>query len=677
MEKDKAQDRIQQLSRELEEHNFKYYVLSSPSISDYEFDILFKELLELERKYPELVNDNSPTKRVGGQVAQFFPTVMHKYPMLSLDNTYTRDELGDFANRVQKWLQIEGELGMEEAEYACELKYDGVAIGLTYINGKLERAVTRGDGNQGDDVTNNIRTIKSIPLQLLGHGYPDEFEIRGEVFLTHKSFEKINQERKKLGEPLFANPRNSASGSLKMQDSAMVAKRNLDCFLYSLHGDDLPFTTHLENLHEAKKWGFKISENTSQCHDLDSVMEFINYWESNRSVLEMDIDGVVIKVNDYAQRERLGFTSKSPRWAIAFKFKAENVSTRLLKVDFQVGRTGAVTPVANLDPVLLAGTTVKRASLHNADQIEKLGLRIGDTVFVEKGGDIIPKITGVSTIASRPDVSFAVQFIKECPECKTDLVRIEGVAAHYCPNQMGCPTQIKGRISHFVSRKAMNIDSLGEETIDLLFEKRLVKNPADLYGLKGSDMEGIDRFAEKSITNLLNGIEESKNIPFNRVLFALGIRYVGETVAKTLATHFRNIEALKNASKEELTDVDEIGEKITESVSWYFADPTNLEQIERLNHFGVSFSLNDGENIINSKGKLTGLRLVVSGVFEQFSRDEIKEVIEQNGGRNASSISSKTQYLVAGKNMGPSKLKKAEQLGVVIINEEEFLKLIS
>jgi DNA ligase (NAD+) len=677
MDQKQARLRIEELSKELEGHNYKYYVLSAPIVSDHEFDTMLNELIDLEEQFPDLVKENSPTKRVGGQVTKVFPSVKHKYPMLSLDNTYTKEELDDFFKRIQKHLHNEGELDLEPATYVCELKFDGIAIGLTYENGQLKRAVTRGDGEQGDDVTANVRTIRSIPLQLIGNGYPKEFEIRGEVYLSHNSFEQINKDRQAKGEPLFSNPRNSASGSLKMQDSAMVAKRYLNCFLYFLHGESLPFLSHYENLQEAKKWGFRISDNVKLCNGTDSVMDFINYWDANRHQLEMDIDGIVIKVNSFDQQKKLGFTAKSPRWAIAFKFKAENASTRLLSVAFQVGRTGAITPVANLEPVLLAGTTVKRASLHNADQIDKLGLRIGDMVFVEKGGDIIPKITGVDTGLQRPDISQSVQFIEQCPECKTPLTREGGEVAHYCPNEKGCPTQLKGKISHFVSRKAMDIDSLGEETIEMLFDKGHIHDPADLYSLKENDLKNMDRFAEKSITNLIDGIAASKKAPFNRVLFALGIRYVGETVAKKLSSFFKDIDTLKEANMDELIAVDEIGEKIAESVCQYFNDSENSTLIEQLKDHGLPLTLGKGVIANETKGKLEGLRFVVSGVFLSYTRDGIKETIELNGGKNVSSISAKTDYLLAGNNMGPSKMAKAATLGVKVIQESEFIKMIS
>lgn len=672
MNKEQVKQRIEILVKELEGHNYRYYVESSPTISDIEFDTLLKELIKLEDSFPEFTDPNSPTKRVGGEITKDFPTVKHRFPMLSLDNTYSWEELQDFDKRVNKGLQIEGELALNSVQYACELKYDGVAIGLRYLNGELVQAITRGDGEQGDDVTPNVRTIKSIPLKLKGKNYPQDFEIRGEIFLSRKYFEEINNLREAEGEVTYANPRNLASGTLKMQDSSIVAKRKLDCFLYSLHGKGLPFSTHFDNLKIAKKWGFNISERSSLESDLKGVMDFISYWNEKRSCLEMDIDGIVIKVNDFTQQKQLGFTSKYPRWAIAYKFESEKAITQLNHISYQVGRTGSITPVANLAPILLAGTTVKRASLHNADQIKKLELCENDFVYVEKGGDIIPKISGVlfEKRANNPSI---IQFIDHCPECSSFLERKEGEANHYCPNEQECPPQIKGKILHFIGRKAMNIDGLGEETIDLLYEKKLIANIADLYTLQKEDLLGLDRFAEKSIANLLEGVAESKEVPFGKVLFALGIRYVGETVAKKLAQHFKNIDSLMDAKREDLIDADEIGEKIADSILGYFSNPFYNDLIEDLKLHGLQFKI-DIDSVTSDI--LSGLSFVVSGVFEQFSREEMKTLIEQNGGRNVSGISSKVDYLIAGKSVGPSKLQKASSLNVPILSEVELVKMI-
>ena len=620
MNKEQVKQRIEILVKELEEHNYRYYVESRPTISDIEFDTLLKELIMLEDSFPEFTDPNSPTKRVGGEITKDFPTVKHRFPMLSLDNTYSWEELQDFDKRVNKGLQIEGELALNSVQYACELKYDGVAIGLRYLNGELVQAVTRGDGEQGDDVTPNVRTIKSIPLKLKGNNYPQDFEIRGEIFLSRKYFEEINNLRKAEGEVTYANPRNLASGTLKMQDSRIVAERKLDCFLYSLHGKGLPFSTHFDNLKIAKKWGFNISEKSSLESDLKGVMDFISYWNEKRSSLEMDIDGIVIKVNDFTQQKQLGFTSKYPRWAIAYKFESEKAITQLNHISYQVGRTGSITPVANLAPILLAGTTVKRASLHNADQIKKLELCENDFVYVEKGGDIIPKITGV-LFEKRVNNPSIIQFIDHCPECSSILERKEGEVNHYCPNEQECPPQIKGKILHFIGRKAMNIDGLGEETIDLLYEKKLIANIADLYTIQREDLLGLDRFAEKSISNLLEGVAESKEVPFGKVLFALGIRYVGETVAKKLVQHFKSIDALMDAKREDLIDADEIGEKIADSILGYFSNSFYNDLIEELKLHGLQFKI-DIDSITSEI--LSGLSFVISGVFEQFSREEIK-----------------------------------------------------
>lgn len=668
MTSEQAKARIEYLSKEIEQHNHNYYVLSNPTISDYEFDMMLEELHRLEKEFPEFLLSHSPTQRVGGGITKEFKTVKHKYPMLSLSNSYSREEVQEFEGRIHKLIE-------RETEYVCELKYDGVAIGLTYVNGQLVQALTRGDGVQGDDVTTNIRTIKSIPLKLKGNDFPAEFEIRGEVFLPLKAFEKMNKEREEAGEELYANPRNTASGTLKMQDSSVVAKRGLDCFLYFLLGENLPFSNHYDNLTKAREWGFKVPEYMRKVKDINGIFSFIDEWDVKRHQLPFETDGVVIKVNSYDDQDALGFTAKNPRWAIAYKFKAEQVSTILNEVTFQVGRTGAITPVANLKPVLLAGTTVKRASLHNADQIEKLDLRIGDTVFVEKGGEIIPKIIGVD-LSKRAADSEPLKYITHCPECGTELKRNEGEAVHFCPNETGCPPQIKGRMEHFVSRKAMDIDSMGAETIELLFQKGLVKNSADIYDLKKEDVITLDRMADKSATNLIEGIEKSKEIPFTRVLFALGIRFVGETVAKKLALHFKNIDNLANASYEQLMEADEIGEKIAASIKEYFANGQNMEIVNRLRASGLQFELSEAENTKVSD-KLAGKTFVVSGVFAKFSRDEIEKMIEDNGGKNAGSVSKKTSYIIAGENMGPSKLEKAQKLNVPIISEDDFIKMIS
>ncbi len=681
MKKEEAKKRIEELSSELHRHNYQYYVLSTPAISDFEFDMKLKELEKLEAEFPDLTYSNSPTKRVGGEVTKEFRQVKHTYPMLSLGNTYSESEIVDFITRIKKIIS-------EDVEYVCELKYDGVAIGLKYENGKLTNAVTRGDGVQGDDVTTNVKTIKSIPLQLQGEDYPNIFEIRGEVLMPHKSFEKLNQGRISRNETPFANPRNAASGSLKMLDSAAVAKRHLDCYLYFVLGEDLPFNNHYDNLVAARKWGLKVPNYIAKCKTTDEIIDFINYWDKARSQLNFDIDGVVIKVNSYAQQQQLGFTAKSPRWAISYKFKAEQVSTKLLSIHYQVGRTGAVTPVANLKPVLLAGTMVKRASLHNADIISKLDVRIGDTVFVEKGGEIIPKILGVET-AVRDLFSIPVEFVRTCPECGTQLIRREGESAHYCPNEEGCPPQIKGKLEHFISRKAMNIDSLGEGKIGLLFDKNLIVNVADLYDLKYDQIFGLEKiyaadlekkerkvsFREKATKNILKGIEASKNVSFPRVLFALGIRYVGETVAKKLTEHFQSMDALMSATYESLVDVHEIGDRIAESVINYFENENHREIINRLKQQGIKMEI---EDVVGLKSqKFEGKTFVVSGVFQNFSRNSIKEAIAENGGKNVSSVSGNTNFLVSGDKMGPAKRAKAEKSGVKIITEEEFTEMLN
>lgn len=667
MDKEQIREKIKQLREQLHHHNYNYYVLAQPVITDYEYDTLLQELLTLESKNPEFFDPNSPSQRVGSDINKEFVQVKHKYPMLSLGNTYNFEEVADFENRIKKALPD------DTIEFVCELKYDGVAIGLTYKSGTLIQAVTRGDGTQGDDVTNNVKTIKSIPLTLQGNNFPDEFEIRGEIFLPHSSFEKMNAEKAAAGEQLFANPRNAAAGTLKLQKSSIVAKRPLDCFLYFVLGNKLPYNSHYENLMAAKSWGFKIPEHITKCHNIEDIFKFINKWDKERHNLPFDIDGVVIKVNSYQQQEELGFTAKTPRWAIAYKFKAEQARTKLLSVDYQVGRTGAVTPVANLDPVLLAGTTVKRASLHNSDQIKLLDLHENDYVFVEKGGEIIPKIVGVDQNARAVNTK-PIDFITHCPECKSELIRVEGEAKHYCTNFYGCPPQIKGRIEHFVSRKAMNIAG-AEATVDALFENGLIQNIADLYYLTKEQILTMDRFAEKSATNLIDSINNSKTVPFQRVLFALGIRFVGETVAKTLANHFKSIENIKYASIEQLTQVNEIGERIASSIIEYFTNENNLTIVEKLKQAGVQLQLHQSEetSVIN---KLDGKIFVISGTFEKHSRDELKELIEKYGGKNSGSISKSTSFLLAGENIGPSKLEKVKELSIQIITEDDFLNMI-
>ncbi len=669
MEREHIKSRIAELTEQINRHNYNYYVKSAPVISDYDFDMLLKELEQLEKAHPEFAFPNSPTKRVGGDITKKFESVTHRYPMLSLSNTYSREEIIDWENRIKK-------LSESPLSYVCELKYDGVAVGIRYKNGELVQAVTRGDGSTGEDITTNVRTIKTVPLKLHGN-YPSEFEIRGEIFFPLENFNKVNQEREAAGEALFANPRNSASGTLKSQDSTVVAQRGLDCYLYGVYGEDLNFNKHSEAVKTAGEWGFKIPDSAkkmiSTCDSIDAIMDFIQYWEKNRGELPFEIDGIVIKVDNYDQQDELGFTAKSPRWAIAYKYKAEKVETILQEVTYQVGRTGAVTPVANLQPVLLAGTTVKRASLHNADQIEKLDLHKGDTVYVEKGGEIIPKIVGVN-LEKRNNQLERVSFLENCPECNAILVRREGEAQHYCPNENGCPPQIKGKIEHFIGRKAMDIEGLGPETIDLLYNKSLIKNYSDLYDLTFDQVVGLDRMADKSASNMIKGIEASKQIPFERVLFALGIRHVGETVAKKLARHFKSIDALKKASFDELISVDEIGEKIAISIQQFFLQEDNQKIVEKLQQKGLIFetkSTDTTSNILQNK------TFVISGVFEKVSREKLAELIEQNGGKNTSSVSAKTNYLVAGTNMGPAKLEKATKLGITIISEDEFLAMIS
>jgi DNA ligase (NAD+) len=661
---EQIQEQIEGLRRQLSYHNHKYYVENSPEISDFDFDKMMRTLVDLEAQYPQFYDPLSPSVRVGSDRTTEFVSVAHRYPMLSLSNTYSIEELQQFIER------IEGENG--PTEFVCELKFDGTAISLTYEHGRLVRAVTRGDGTTGDDVTTNVKTIRSIPLVLSGSGYPDLFEIRGEIFMPYASFDRLNAEREATGESLFANPRNAAAGTLKQQQSAVVAKRGLDCTLYQMAGDNLPFVNHIENLNAARSWGFKVSEHMTLCHGAAEVIDYINHWDEARKSLPYPTDGVVIKVNDFTLRRSLGFTAKSPRWAVAYKFKAESALTRLLSVDFQVGRTGAITPVANLEPVLLAGTTVKRASLHNAEQIAALDIRVGDMVYVEKGGEIIPKITGVE-LAERTAECVPFEYIDRCPECGAELVRFEGEAKHYCPNQSGCRPQIVGRIVHFIGRKALNIDGLGGETVELLFENGLVRDIADLYSLKAADLAVLPRLGEKSADNIINSIEASKSVPFARVLFGLGIRFVGETTAKYMAAHFKSLEAVAAASKEELMESDEVGDKIADSIIGYFADPVNISILERLRCAGLQFEAEVAER---QSDTLAGKNVVVSGKFTLHSRDELKALIELHGGKNQSGVSSNTDFIVAGENMGPAKLQKAEKLGVKILSEQEFIALI-
>ena len=663
-----VKEKIDQLRADLHRHNYNYYVLNAPEISDKEFDNRMRELQELEKEHPEYQDDNSPTMRVGSDLNKNFTQVAHKYPMLSLGNTYSESEVTDFYDRVKKALN-------EDFEICCELKYDGTSISLTYKNGKLVRAVTRGDGEKGDDVTDNVKTIRTIPLVLHG-SYPESFEIRGEILMPWEVFEELNREKEAREEPLFANPRNAASGTLKLQNSAIVASRKLDAYLYYLLGEELPCDGHYENLQAAAGWGFKTSEHMKKAHSLEEVFEYIRYWDTERKNLPVATDGIVLKVNSMRQQKNLGFTAKSPRWAIAYKFQAERALTRLNKVTYQVGRTGAVTPVANLDPVQLSGTIVKRASLHNADIIEGLDLHIGDMVYVEKGGEIIPKITGVDKDARSMLIGEKVKFITHCPECGSKLIRYEGEAAHYCPNETSCPPQIKGKIEHFISRKAMNIDGLGPETVDMFYRLGLIKNTADLYQLTADDIKNLDRMGEKSAENIIKGIEASKEVPFERVLFALGIRFVGETVAKKIAKSFNDIDELENANLEKLINIDEIGEKIAQSILTYFANPLNRELIERLKSTGLQLYRRE-EDLSGYTDKLAGQSIVISGVFTHHSRDEYKELIEKNGGKNVGSISAKTSFILAGENMGPAKLEKAHKLGIKLMSEDEFLTLIS
>lgn len=661
-------ERILYLREQLHEHNYKYYVLNQPDISDQEFDFLMHELQDLEAKHPEMYDANSPTQRVGSDLNQNFTQVAHKYPMLSLANTYNEQDVADWYESVSRGL------GGEPFEVCCEMKYDGLSISLTYVDGKLVSGVTRGDGVHGDDVTANVKTIRCIPLVLKeGTGYPKEFEIRGEILMPWKVFEQLNAEREAAEEPLFANPRNAASGTLKSQNSKLVASRRLDAYLYYLLGDTLPAEGHYENLQAAAQWGFKISQGMKKVSSLEEIYDFINYWDTERKNLPVATDGIVLKVNSLRQQRALGYTAKSPRWAIAYKFKAERACTRLNEVSYQVGRTGAVTPVANMDPVQLAGTIVKRATLNNEDFIRSFDLHIGDYVYVEKGGEIIPKIVGVAE-EKRPKDALPVEFIKTCPECGTPLVRYEGEAAHYCPNDTGCPPQIKGRIEHFIARRAMNIDSLGPETVDEYYRRGLIHNIADLYKIQVQDINGTGN-RERSAQKIVNGIEASKNVPFERVVFALGIRFVGETSARLLARRFKTMDALQAATMQQLMDIDGVGEVIAKSVITYFANPVNQEIVERLRSYGLQMQLSE-EQIEGTSEKLSGKSIVISGVFAKHSRDEYKALIEKNGGKNVGSISGKTSFILAGENMGPSKLQKAEKLGVPLVDEATFLEMI-
>lgn len=656
-------EKIEELRRQLEYHNFRYYVENAPEISDFEFDTMMRQLQELEKAHPELADPNSPSVRVGSDITTEFKSVKHRFPMLSLGNTYSLDELHEFVDRIEK------EAG--PTEFVCELKFDGTAISLTYEHGQLLRAVTRGDGVAGDDVTGNVRTVRAVPLRLRGDDWPDYFEIRGEIMMPYASFDKINAEREAAGETLFANPRNAAAGTLKQQASSVVARRGLDCTLYQLAGDNLPFTTHWESLAKAREWGFKISDHIRICSNVAQIDEYINYWDEARRKLPFPTDGVVVKVNDFAVRRQLGFTAKAPKWAVAYKFKAEQGLTRLDSISFQVGRTGAITPVANLEPVLLAGTTVRRATLHNAEQMAQLDIRPGDMVYVEKGGEIIPKITGVD-LTQRPRDSRPFEYIKVCPECGTPLVRYEGEAKHYCPNQSGCPPQIVGRIIHFIRRRAMDIEGLGEETVELLYQNGLVRDVADLYDLQAEQLACLPRLGEKSADNIIRSIRRSAEVPFRRVLFGLGIRFVGETTAKYLAEHFRSLDAVMKATREELVEADEVGGRIADAIIEYFADEQNMAIIRRLRSAGLKFETEARELASES---LSGLSFVVSGKFSR-SRDEMKALIEAHGGRNLAAVSASVDYIVAGDNMGPAKLKKAEKLCVKIISEEEFMAML-
>lgn len=669
MNKEQAKAEVDSLIQQINEHNHNYYVESNPTISDYDFDMLLERLIALETQFPEFGYSYSPSKRVGGDITKKFESVVHTFPMLSLSNTYSQEEIVEWENRLKK-------LADGPIEYVCELKYDGVAIGIRYENGILTRAVTRGDGTQGENVTTNVKTIRTIPLKLKGD-FPADFEIRGEIFFPLENFNQLNRDREELGEPMFANPRNSASGTLKMQDSKVVADRGLDCFLYGVYGNDVTADGHFEAVEQAGTWGFKIPSSKTKyiqkVDSIDGIMNFIAYWETERNNLPFEIDGVVIKVNNYLQQQDLGFTAKSPRWAIAYKFKTERVETQLTSIDYQVGRTGAITPVANLVPVHLGGTTVRRASLHNSDQIEKLDIHNDDFVYVEKGGEIIPKIVGVN-LDKRATDSVKVQFIENCPECDTVLQRNEGEVQHFCPNELHCPPQVKGKMEHFISRKAMNIDGLGAETVQLLYDQGLVTKSVELYEVSFDQLISLERMAEKSANNLLFGLKESIEVPFERVLFGLGIRFVGETVAKKLAKHFKTIDGIMNARLEELVLVDEIGDRIAQSVVSYFENQENRDDIEKFKSIGLQMEIKEKEG---SSDKFAGKAFVVSGVFTAFSRDELKEIIESNAGKNVSSISKKTDFVIAGENMGPSKLQKATELGITILSEDEFIKMLN
>ncbi|MCT4614874.1 MAG: NAD-dependent DNA ligase LigA [Marinifilaceae bacterium] len=660
------EEKIIDLRKKLHDYNYKYYVLSEPAVSDYDFDMLLKQLSELEQKHPELYDPNSPSQRVGSDINQEFEQVEHRYQMLSLGNTYSQEELLDFENRIKKIID-------QDVSYVCELKYDGSSISLTYNNGKLTRAVTRGDGTMGDDVTANVKTIKTIPLELQGDDYPAEFEIRGEILMPFSVFEQLNQKRIENDETPFANPRNAASGSLKMQNSSLVAKRNLDCYLYYIPSENSPSDSHEKNLALAKTWGFNIPNHYKKCENINEVFDYISYWDKAKNDLPIPIDGIVVKVDSIDLQNQLGYTSKSPRWAISYKFKAESAETKLIGVDYQVGRTGSITPVANLEPVQLAGTIVKRASLHNSDIIEKLDLHENDYVYVEKGGEIIPKITVVNK-EKRADEAKPIQFISNCPECGSELVRSEGEANHYCMNQVNCPPQIKAKIEHFISRKALNIDGLGGETIDLLFQNKLISNIADLYKLRVDDIKPLDRMGEKSAKNIISGIEASKNISYDRVLFSLGIRHVGNTVAKKICESIANIDELIVADFEKLIEIDEIGDKIAKSIIAYFLVPENMQLINRLREAGLQFQMEEKAEAVSDF--LNGKKIVISGSFEKYSRDEYKAKIEENGGKNVSSISKNTSFILAGDKIGPSKMQKAEKLGVELVSEQEFLKMI-
>lgn len=667
METTSIENKIKELRKALDHYNYQYYVKAQPEVSDFDFDQQLKELEMLEQQYPQFDDPNSPTKRVGSDITAEFQQVVHKYAMLSLSNTYNEGELRDFDNRIRKETNL-------EPEYVCELKFDGVSISLTYENGRLKHAVTRGDGVQGDDVTANVKTIRSIPLKLMGEGWPAEFEIRGEIVMPFEAFIKLNEEKMANGDEPMANPRNTTSGTIKMQDSSVVARRGLDAYFYFVPSQIRLTESHSQNLELAASWGFKTSEHTRVCKNIDEVLSFIHYWDKERLALPVATDGVVIKVNSIAVQNDLGTTAKSPRWAVAYKFKSEQAETRLLSVSYQVGRTGAITPVANLEPVQLAGTTVKRASLHNADIIANLDLHINDMVKVEKGGEIIPKIVGVNALERHP-MSQKVVFIKTCPECGATLVRDESEAKHFCPNETGCPPQIKGKIIHFISRKAMNIDGMGEETVELFFSKGMIANVADLYRLKAEDIAALERLGEKSAQRIIEGLEASRSVPFEKVLFALGIRFIGETVAKILVKNFRHIDALMAATLEQLTNVNEIGERIAQSLIDWFAVEQNRELVNRLRETGLQFELSEVQ-LAGTSDKLAGLSIIISGTFQKHSREELKSMIEQHGGKNVGSISKNTNYLLAGENIGPSKLEKVQKLGIPIISEEEFLKMV-